>query len=269
MLTRLKGEPSSLELRKPAGEVMDRSRLRKVKLPFGAIGAIAITLCASFALGQEPVGYRSPEDYKVEILASAWLQQPRGSIHGGNSDLNIDLERDLRFERQYNFLGIFNWRFARKHHFIFETNPSAAERTTTLDRAISFRTHAITVGTQTRSSIRTFHWYPQYQYNFIQRRRGHLGLNLGVDLFNLSAEFTALAGVAGGAQTVTQKSSGSLFAGLPTGGFEGRIFVIPGHNWLDINGHIRGMYFFGYGRYLETRLNGELHLGPHFGVQGG
>src|SRR5689334_11040862 len=74
-----------------------------------------------------------PEDSRIEIVAQAWLQQPKGVIHGGNGNLNIDLQRDLHFERQYNFLGIFNWRFARKHHLIFETNPSSAERTTTLD----------------------------------------------------------------------------------------------------------------------------------------
>jgi hypothetical protein len=30
---------------------------------------------------------KSSEDSKIEIVASAWLQQPRGVIHGGNGSL--------------------------------------------------------------------------------------------------------------------------------------------------------------------------------------
>ena len=214
---------------------------------------------------------QGPEDYKTEIYSMAWLQQPRGVIHGGNGGLNIDLERDLHFERQYNFLGIFNWRFARKHHLIFEFNPSSAERTRAPSRDITFRGQTFFAGADLHTKIKTFHFYPQYQWNFIQRRRGHLGLNIGVDLFDMSADFSGTATIVGpsGPQTGTRTASGSVFAGLPTGGFEGRIFPIPGHDWLNINGHARGMYFFGYGRYLETRLNGEIRLGPHAGVQGG
>jgi len=235
-----------------------------------SVFAICVLLIVK-AQSQQRSEEGGPEDSKVEIVAQAWLQQPKGTIRGGNGNLEIDLQRDLNFERQYNFLGIFNWRFARKHHLIFECNPSSAERTTTLDRTITFRGQTYTGGADLKTTIQTFHFYPQYQYNIILRRRGHLGLNFGVDLFDINAKFSAVASTTGpgGTQTVTQTSSGSLFAGLPTGGLEGRIFPIPRHDWLDVSGHVRGMYFFGYGKYLETRLNGEVRLGPHLGVQGG
>jgi len=245
---------------------LHRECLRAISL------ALAICVFASLkAAAQQHPEQGGPEDSKIEIVAQAWLQTPKGVIHGGNGNLSIDLQRDLHFKRQYNFLGIFNWRFARKHHLIFETNPSSAERTTTLDRTITFRGETFSAGANTRTQIKTFHYYPQYQYNIILRRRGHLGLNFGVDLFHISADLSAVATTTGpgGAQTVTRTASGSLFAGLPTGGLEGRIFPIPGHDWLNINGHIRGMYFFGYGKYLETRLNTEVRLGAHLGAQGG
>src|SRR5262245_896945 len=231
----------------------------------------ACILCSIPAKTQQPGEKKSPDESRFEITAETWLQQPKGVIHGGNGNLNIDLERDLRFERQYNFLGIFNWRFARKHHLIFEVNPSSADKTTTLGRDITFRGQTFLAGSGVRTEIRTFHFYPQYQWKFIQRSRGHLGLNIGIDLFDMRAKITALAGVSGpgGPQTVTRTAEGSLFAGLPTGGFEGRIFPIPGHDWFNINGHARGMYFFGYGKYVEARLNGEIRFSSHFGVQGG
>ena len=220
------------------------------------------------AVAQKPPEQHGPDESKLEIYAGTWLQQPKGSIHGGNNNLNIDLQRDLNFERQYNFLGIINWGFARKHHLIFETNPSEAERTVTLPRTIALRNDTFQAGSTAHAEIKTFHFYPQYQYNFIQRRRGHVGLNFGVDLFDIYTEISSHASPNGpsGTQTPSQKDLASLFAGLPTGGFEGRIFIF---RWLDFNGHARGMYFFGYGRYLETRLNGGLHFGRHFGLQGG
>ena len=232
---------------------------------------LAICIFCSVSAEPQQAEKGGPEDSTIEIVAEAWLQQPKGTLHGGNGNLEIDLQRDLHFERQYNFLGIFNWRFARKHHLIFEGNPSKAERTTTLQRTITFRGQTFTAGAAARTEIETNHFYPQYQYNFILRRRGHLGLNLGVDLFHINARIEGIGGTSGpgGTQLVTQTASGSLFAGLPTGGFEGCFFPIPGHDWLDVNGHVRGMYFFGYGKYLETRLNGEVRLGPHLGAQGG
>src|SRR5215813_4091229 len=190
----------------------------------------ACILCSIPAETQQPGEKKSPDESRFEITAEAWLQQPRGVIHGGNGNLNIDLGRDITFRGQ-TFLA----------------------------------------GSGVRTEIRTFHFYPQYQWNFIQRSRGHLGLNIGIDLFDMRAKITALAGVSGpgGPQTVTRTAEGSLFAGLPTGGFEGRIFPIPGHDWFNINGHARGMYFFGYGKYVEARLNGEIRFSSHFGVQGG
>src|SRR5690348_6029081 len=131
---------------------------------------LALATCMFASLKAEPQQSsekKGPEDSKVEIVAQAWLQTPKGVIHGGNGNVGIDLQRDLDFKRQYNFLGIFNWRFARKHHLIFETNPSSAERTTTLNRTITFRGQTFSAGASTRTQLRTFHYYPQYQYNII------------------------------------------------------------------------------------------------------
>ena len=236
--------------------------------------SLVVTLTVFTALkaeAQKHAEQGGPEDSTIELVAQAWLQEPKGTINAGNGNVGIDLQRDLDFNRQYNFLGIFNWRFARKHHLIFESNPSAAERTTTLDRTITFQGETFSAGATTRTQLQTFHFYPQYQYNIILRRRGHLGLNFGVDLFRINANLSAVANTTGpgGAQTATRTASGSLFAGLPTGGLEGRIFPIPRHDWLNVNGHVRGMYFFGYGKYLETRLNGEIRVAAHLGMQGG
>ena len=42
------------------------------------------SMCSFMAQTQQQLSEkRSPEDSKIEILASAWLQQPRGVIHGG------------------------------------------------------------------------------------------------------------------------------------------------------------------------------------------
>jgi len=135
----------------------------------------AVFAISNMAVAQKPPEQPALDESKLEIYAATWQQQPKGSIHGGNSNLNIDLERDLNFDRQYNFLGIINWRFARKHHLIFETNPSEAQRTVTLPRTISFRNDTFTAGSTVHAEINTFHFYPQYQYNFIQRSRATWG----------------------------------------------------------------------------------------------
>ena len=69
---------------------------------------------------------------------------------------------------------------------------------TILDRTITFRGQTFELGTSVKSNLHAFLVAPGYQYDFIRRKRGHLGLGVQVDLFNTSAKISATAPVEGG-----------------------------------------------------------------------
>jgi hypothetical protein len=119
------------------------------------------------------------------------------------------------------------------------------------------------------SSLNTLAVAPGYQYDFIRRKRGHLGLGLQMDLFDTTAKINVAAQVTGdGVHHNAVSASGSLLAPIPVAGPDFRLYLTDSPR-LFVQGNVLGMYLFGYGNFVSTVGNVGITLSKHFAVLGG
>jgi hypothetical protein len=64
--------------------------------------------------------------YKWRTSALWWFSNPTGSFTGKANSGTFDLGRDFGFGSYSTFSGNADWRFKRKHHFLFAVSPVVA-----------------------------------------------------------------------------------------------------------------------------------------------
>jgi hypothetical protein len=211
------------------------------------------------------------DNYHLRIDAGWYYSDPSGSIHGSATTDNstIDLQKDLGFNSYSTFSGKADWKFTRKNHLYVAVTPFNFQRQTVLNRTIVFQGQTFNAGLTTSSSLNTLFIAPGYQFDFIRRRRGHLGLALQMDLFNTTGKINAAAQVTGdGVHHAAVSASGSLLAPIPVAGPDFRFYVTDSPR-VFIQGNVMGMYLFGYGNFVSTTGNIGVTLSKHFSVLGG
>jgi hypothetical protein len=195
----------------------------------------------------------NPEDFKIEITGSAWLLNSAGGIHdAGNT---IDLNSDLAVQQQQlTFYGKFVFKPGRKHRIVVEGTPFRLSGNNNVSRSITYRGQTFVVNSMIRSSATLDYLFAGYQYDLFSGPVGHLGLSVGGSYLNATGTITEV-------QTSTVATKTETF-GLPLAGLEFRVFPLPGHRWLEVDGGMRGMGLGGYGHYVEATGNGGFGLGP-------
>lgn len=190
------------------------------------------------------------DQYKYRFSGSWWYSKPSGYFQGQNHTGEFDLNRDFHFGSYSTFTGTLDWRFKRKHHFLFSTSPVKYSKSTTLLRTITFQDETYDVGTRATSDIRSFSFAPGYQWDFIRRNRGYVSFETLFQMLDTKATLTGTVLVNG--QTATRSSSGSFFAPLPVIGLHTRGYPLHSER-LSLDGFFNGMYFFGYGDFYSAR----------------
>ena len=197
------------------------------------------------------------DDYKWRGTAFWWFSRPSGFFDGKANSGSFDLRRDFGFGDYSTFTGNIDWRFKRKHHFIFGTSPVKSSRTVTLSRTISFQGETYNVGTQSTADIKSFAFVPGYQYDIIRRNHGYLALATQLNLLNTKATLSGTVTING--QNAMRSSSGSVLAPLPIIGPRVRWYPLQNSNRLAFDGFLQGMYLFGYGDFWSGR--GTVNIG--------
>src|SRR5450755_1174765 len=84
-------------------------------------------------------GGQDLDNYRWRVEGNWWFSSPTGSfgLQGSNSYFNIN--KDFGFGSYSTFTGKIDWRFGRKHHFLFSIAPVNNTRTVTIDRTIDFQ----------------------------------------------------------------------------------------------------------------------------------
>jgi hypothetical protein len=123
-----------------------------------------------------------------------------------------------------------------------------------ITRTVIYQGQAFTIGQTVESSADVNYFFGGYQYDVVSVPAGHFGFSVGGAYLNATG---TIRGVESG--LVATKSE---TVGLPLAGAEGRVFLIPGHQLLEIDGGVRGMAFGGYGHYVEGMINGGIGFGP-------
>jgi hypothetical protein len=212
------------------------------------------------------------DSYKLRIDADWYYANPSGYLEGTTSGANvapIDLNKDLGFPTYSTFAGKADWKFTRKNHLYLAASPFNMSHSTVLNRTFTFQGQTFTAGLTSSSSLNTVYWAPGYQYDFIRRKRGHLGLALQMDLFNSKASINAAAQTtADGVHHAAVSASGSLLAPVPVAGPDFRFYVTNSPK-VFVQGNLFGMYLFGYGNFISSGGSVGLNLSKHFAATAG
>ena len=179
------------------------------------------------------------------------------------------MQKDLGFNSYSTFSGKVDWKFTRKNHLYVTIIPLDNSRQTVLNRTFTFQGETFTAGSTTNSSLDTLAVAPGYQYDFIRRKRGHLGVGLQIDLFDTTAKINAAAQVTGdGVHHAAVSASGSLLAPIPVAGPDFRFYLTDSPR-VFVAGNVLGMYLFGYGNFVSTVGQVGVSLSKHFSLIAG
>jgi hypothetical protein len=229
---------------------------------------IGLTLLAIFTF----MPYLHAEDsddldaYKLRIDAGWYFSDPTGSIQGAANNGTVDFQKDLGFNSYSTLTGKIDWKFTRKNHLYVVAAPFNTSHTTVLNRTIVFQGQTFNAGLTTDGSLDSILVAPGYQYDILRRRRGHLGIGVQVDIFNTTGKLSAAAQTNNGTQHPAVSASASLLAPIPVAGPDFRLYLA---NRVFVDGHVMGMYLFGYGNFVSTVDNLGFTVTKHFAARAG
>ncbi len=230
---------------------------------------VVLGLLAASCLHAAETAKEDFDAYKLRIDAGWFYSDPTGTIHGANDSGSIDLSKDLGFNSYPTFSGKVDWKFTRKNHLYVTIIPLDTSRQTILNRTFTFQGQTFDAGLTTSSSLNTLAVAPGYEYDFIRRKRGHLGVALQMDLFNTTAKISAAAQVTGdGTHHEAVSASGSLLAPIPVAGPDFRLYLTNSPR-VFVDGNVLGMYLFGYGNFVSAAGDVGVAISKHFAILAG
>lgn len=234
--------------------------------------ATALVLCAASPAAAQYQALNNPgsnpaigEKYNVEVSFGVWNPTPEivfSSEQFGIPGSDIDLAADLDVLEK-NFTDFrFVLRPGRKHKLRVEYIPVKYAVDTTLRRNLIFNGILYPVGTPVTGEFKWDAWRFGYEYDFIYRDRGFLGLIAEAKYTHVRAELT----------TPVSTEFAEARAPIPAVGLVGRGYLLP---FLALHGEFT---FFRLpdnedrdytGRYYDFDLAGTLNFTNNFGVTGG
>lgn len=239
----------------------------------------ALVLAASPALAQygAPSDRATGETYRVELGGYFWNPSPEIGIVSeglGIAGDRVDFVTDLGIEQaQFRQLKVV-LRPATKHKFRFEYTPIGYEAESTVTRRFVFNGQEYRVGLPVVTELQWKAFRFGYEWDFIYRERGFLGLLLEAKYTNVRASLTASLPGFGELSEFAEAR-----APVPAIGVIGRIYVVPN---ISITGEFSGIKVPGIGEderrpeeprykanYFDFDLYGTVNFNDHFGAQGG
>jgi hypothetical protein len=247
-----------------------RTGLRAASLCLGAFLFGATPAAAQFAAAGGTGDRATGETYHFEIAGSIWNPTPDIAI--SSESLGIIGDR-IDF---VNTLGLATTKFRQlklvgrpgvKHKLRFEYTPIHYTATTTVETSFVFNGQRYTVGLPVTTDLFWKAYRFGYEYDFVYRNRGFVGLLLETKYTDITATLTAnLAGL--GREEFTHARGP-----IPSIGIVGRGYIIPN---ISITGEFSGFPEVGTtgssrygGRYYDFDLYGTVNFNDHIGAQVG
>lgn len=209
------------------------------------------------------------DSYKARISAFLFYSSPSGNIQGNSDTTAVDLNKDLGFNSYSTFTGKVDWKFTHKNHFYLVGSNYDHSKQKVLERTIEFQGQTFNAGATVNAQLNAPEIAPGYQYDIIRRKRGHLGVGVQIDLFNVSSSISATAQVTGdGVHQAAAVAKGSLLAPIPVAGPDFRFYLTDSPR-LFVEGQVNGMYFFGYGDFAATADDIGFTISKHLSLNAG
>ncbi len=207
--------------------------------------------------------------YKIKFTAFWFYTQPTGSFTGTGGNGNFNFQRDVSFQSYSTFSGGVDWKFTRKNHLLFTVTPFDRTKSFVASRTITFQGQTFNTGLSVNANLQVNAYAPGYQYDIIRRKRGHLGIRVQLDLFDVQGSLDAAAQVSNGLPVVAHRAQGNLRAPLPVAGPDVRFYLTKNSNRLFVTGNVFGMYFFGYGNFVSTFDTLGVSATKHLNIRAG
>lgn len=220
----------------------------------------------AFAQFNVPAPVAPGEDFKVELGAMFWSPTPELAINtdaldvAGIGEVDFVQEFDILEKRFTEFRVTL--KPARKHKLRFQYIPFKYDpEVVMLERTITFAGRTFTVGLPADAEVEWKMWRFGYEWDFISRSRGFLGVLAELRRTELSAELSSL--VASGAVLAE--------APLPSIGIVSRVYPLPD---LALNFEFSGFkvpetdgdY---EGTYTDLEVSAMVNISNNLGVSAG
>jgi hypothetical protein len=228
--------------------------------------ALLVLFAAPAYAGDKDKDKEDWDAYKLRFDLGWFYSEPSGSFTSKGNTGFFDLQADIGFNSYSTFVGKVDWKFTRKNHLYFIGTDFDQSKAVTLNRTVVFQGQTFAVGTVASGNLSAQVLIPGYQYDFIRRKRWNLGVQVQLDIFDISGSLNATAQVNNGVPQTAVFSSGSLRAPLPVAGPTIRFYFVPR---FFVSANVLGMYFFGYGNFVSSEGNLGVKLFKNLAVRGG
>lgn len=247
----------------------DRHLRSRLRLILGVAGVAALATAwparadaqySAPAFSQEAIG----EKYHVEVGGTLWNPTPFGTVQSEQFGLigsNIDLAKDLGFERaRFKDLQIV-LRPAKKHRFRIEYTPVTYTSETIFRREIVFNGIRYPVNIPVNAEFDWKVWRIGYEYDFVYRSRGFVGVLVEGRITQFGAQL----------QSALADEFTTARAPLPAIGIVGRAYVLPNVALnFQVTGlkipRISGKY---EANYYDWDIHGTVNLTNYLGAEVG
>jgi hypothetical protein len=209
------------------------------------------------------------DTYKIKFNAFWFYTQPTGTFTGTGGNGTFDFQKDVSFQSYSTFSGGVDWKLTRKNHLLFTVTPFDRTKSFVASRTITFQGQTFNTGLSVDANLQVNAYAPGYQYDIIRRKRGHLGIRVQLDLFDVQGSLDASAQVSNGLPVVAHRAQGNLRAPLPVAGPDVRFYLTKNSNRLFVTGNVFGMYFFGYGNFISTFDTIGVSATKHLNIRAG
>jgi hypothetical protein len=239
------------------------------KIPRTIISSLFLLSVVIAVPGLQAQNKEDLDAFKLRLEGYWTYSNPSGDVQGSSGTSPIDLRNALGYQDYSTFSGKMDWKFARKHHLLVTVIPFSRTSDTVLTKTIVFEGKTYVAGLRTHSELDASAYGFGYQYDIVRRKHGHFGIAALVNLIDLYASINAEAQVTGdGVHHGAVTASTSRFTPLPIAGPDFRVFLTNSEH-LYLDGHIYGMYFFGYGNFVSAASAVGFNFNRHFGLKAG
>jgi len=210
------------------------------------------------------------ETYNVEFGAAFWNPTPEIIISSESLGIlgdKVDFVNTLGLEKKKVRQLRLVLRPGKKHKFRFEYTPLKYEAEKTIQTSFKFNGQLYTIGLPVTSELLWKAYRIGYEFDFVYRDRGFVGMLVETKYTDITANLTASVG--GTSRTEFTRARGPI----PSIGIIGRGYVVPN---ISITGEFSGFPEIGKdgssrygGKYYDFDLYGTVNFNEHAGAQVG
>ena len=241
---------------------MPMFRLRRLVLAAaGALAVSTVPAAAQYSTRPATVG----EDYHIEVSFNFWNPTPDLIVKSealGIAGDNVDLVQDLGVEKQRLKDLHIVLRPAKKHRFRINFLPMDYSAETTLQREFVFNGLRYRVGLPVATTAEFKSWRFGYEYDFLYRERGFLGVLFDVKYTDVNVGLNSPLG----------DEFTKAVAPLPTIGGVARVYAAANLalnaevTYVNVPDNIRENLD---GRYVDFDVFAMFNPHKNFGIQAG